>query len=38
MPFLYVCMCVCGEGVELSGDGVVEGGGWREATLEDSIC
>lgn len=28
MPFLYVCMCVCGEGGEQSGDGGRgEGGG-----------
>lgn len=38
MPFLYVCMCVCGKGGEPSGEGGRVAGGRREATLEDSIC
>lgn len=39
MPFLYVCMCMCGEGVELSsgGEGEERGGG-EQAALEGSIC
>lgn len=27
MPFLYVCMCMCAEGVEQSGEGGVKGEG-----------
>lgn len=33
MPFLYVCMCMCGEGVELSSDGEGEERGWRAGCI-----